>query len=343
MKAVVVEKPGVLAVREISEPSVGEYDCLCRMLYGVTCTGTELQILAGRFPWPVRYPTILGHETVGRVVETGAKVRHLKKGDLVVRAGVTRSLSLQYDVTWGGFTEYGLARDYRAMKEDGRKKEEWEDCRGQLPVPEGIHAPQAAMIPTWRETLSCLLRAGFSQGMNLLILGSGGHGLAFAAHAAIIGAARLAMVGNAARKALALRAGATDFFDYKADKLIPRISVACPVGFDMIMDAVGSKGNLDKFLPLLKPRGIVCIYGWQDYGSCTITPTRARGSFTFAQPAIDEDEVHQRVAQLVLAGKLDARLWINPDEPFHMAEIQKAFEALKTRKLVKALIQLLPQ
>ena len=49
MKAAVVEKPGVLSVRDVPEPVRGPYDCLCEILYGATCTATDLHIIAGTF------------------------------------------------------------------------------------------------------------------------------------------------------------------------------------------------------------------------------------------------------------------------------------------------------
>ena len=87
MKAAVIEKPGVLVVKEIPVPEVGDYDALCQLLYGATCTGTDQHLIAGRFPWPVSYPTVLGHESVGRVVQVGAKARNFKVGDLISRVG----------------------------------------------------------------------------------------------------------------------------------------------------------------------------------------------------------------------------------------------------------------
>ena len=47
MKAAIVRAPGVLGVEEIPMPKVGEYDVLCRLLYGGTCTGTDLHLIAG--------------------------------------------------------------------------------------------------------------------------------------------------------------------------------------------------------------------------------------------------------------------------------------------------------
>ncbi|MGC9394704.1 MAG: hypothetical protein ACP5J4_07600 [Anaerolineae bacterium] len=64
MKAAIVERPGVLTVKEIPMPEVGEYDALCDLLYGATCTGTDQHLIAGRFPWPGQYPTIWGHASV---------------------------------------------------------------------------------------------------------------------------------------------------------------------------------------------------------------------------------------------------------------------------------------
>ena len=67
MKAAIVERPGELSVREVAEPVMGDYDCLCENLYGATCSGTDLHLIQGRaMPFPVRYPLMLGHETIGR-------------------------------------------------------------------------------------------------------------------------------------------------------------------------------------------------------------------------------------------------------------------------------------
>ncbi|HEY3341794.1 MAG TPA: alcohol dehydrogenase catalytic domain-containing protein, partial [Anaerolineae bacterium] len=68
MKAAIVQQPGTLVVSDIPQPQVSDYDALCEMLYGATCTGTDQHLIAGHFPWPVHYPTILGHESIGKVI-----------------------------------------------------------------------------------------------------------------------------------------------------------------------------------------------------------------------------------------------------------------------------------
>ena len=119
MKALIIEKPGVLAVREISKPAVGEYDALCELLYGATCTGTDLHVIDGTFSIPVNYPSVIGHESIGRVVAVGAKVRNYKIGDLITRVGTVASEEMK--ISWGGMTQFGIARDHKAMREDGER------------------------------------------------------------------------------------------------------------------------------------------------------------------------------------------------------------------------------
>lgn len=340
MKAAVVEKPGVLTVRDVPMPQAGPYDCLCELLFGATCTGTDQHLIAGRFPWPIRYPTVLGHESVGRVVEAGAKVRNFRRGDLIARVGMPEPPGGQLSVSWGGFAEYGVAHDHEAMRQDGLPSAQWGGYRANKVIPAEVDPAGATMFITWRETLSYVMRMGVGKGSTLLVIGSGGNGLSFAAHASNRGAARVAMVGNAAREAAARRCGVKDYFDYRADDLTERAARACPDGFDFIIDAVGKAGQADRLLPVLKPGGAIGIYGIDDYGRCLLNPTRARGTFTYSNKGYDEPETHDEVIEYVRQGRLDASVWLDLKRTFPLAEIGQAFEAIIRRETVKALVRL---
>jgi threonine dehydrogenase-like Zn-dependent dehydrogenase len=346
MKAAIVEKPGVLTVREIPKPDVGPYDALCDLLYGATCSGTDQHLIAGRFPWPVKYPTVLGHESVGRVIQVGSQVRHFKVGDLISRVGAPPAPDGSYHVNWGGFAEFGIAKDHQAMREDGVDPAAWQPYRIHQIIPSDIDPAAATMVITWRETLSYITRLGSCSGMEvgadkrLLVVGSGGNGLAFVAHAKHQGAGPIVMIGSAARCEVAQAAGADGYFDYKADDVLAQTSKAYPQGFDFIIDAVGKAETADQVLELLKPGGTLGIYGIDDYASCHIHPHRARGTFTFYNGGYDEAETHERVVTLIQSGELDARLWLDMDHVFPLVEINKAFAAVKARAMVKALVHL---
>jgi threonine dehydrogenase-like Zn-dependent dehydrogenase len=231
------------------------------------------------------------------------------------------------------------------MREEGLPEREWRGYRINQRLPDDFDPAAATMIITWRETLSYLTRMvktlkDETFGYSLLVIGSGGNGLAFAAHGHKHGATTVVVLGSAARKDTARAVGATDTFDYRATDVIARIGQAYPEGFDFIIDAVGKAGQLDAALPLLKPGGAVGIYGIDDWGSCTLTPTRARGTFTFYNGGYDEEETHEQVVADIQTGKLKAEHWLDLRHPFALSDINQAFEALRERKMVKALVRL---
>jgi len=89
VRAVVIERPGEVALREVDTPVCGPDDVLVRSrLAGVCRTDLELATGALTDPKLVRFPCIPGHEWVGSVEATGALVTDLSPGDRVVCEGM---------------------------------------------------------------------------------------------------------------------------------------------------------------------------------------------------------------------------------------------------------------
>ena len=340
MKAAVVREPGKLVVEEIAEPIVGPYDALCRQLYGATCVGTDLHIINNKFPWPIQYPTLLGHESVGRVERVGPKVRHLRVGDIVARVCNLSPEGNGLSSNWGGFAEYGIARDHRAMKADGIPPEHWNAYRVNEVVPSDIRPADATMMITWRETLSFTRRMGFGPSKSMLIVGSGGNGLAFAAHARNLGASAVAVIGSADRRDVGLAVGATHYLAYRGNDVAAELKRDFPLGFDFIIDAIGRKSSLDDALPFASPEAVVAHYGLDDFGSWSLNPSRARGTFTYYNGGYDEAETHDAVLAFMREGKLAAKHWLNTQSPYSLANITAAYAAVESRKELKALVKL---
>lgn len=338
MLAAVAEQPGRLVVREVPEPVMGPYDCLCQGLYGATCSGTDLHLLNNHPLFAVRYPTILGHESIGRVIACGPRVRHFRVGDLVTRL-VNRETA-QLRVHWGGYAERGLVQDWQAMQEDGVHPEFTPGIHQTLPP--DFDPVASTMVITWRETLSFISRIGVEAGSKVLVIGTGGNGLAFANHARNLGAAGVCVVGNPARKTTALAVGATDFLDYRAADLVELARSQGLGDFDLIIDAVGKVGQLDRCLPLLRPRGTATIYGIDDFGQVTINPTRVSGGFTFANYNYAEGEAHAAVVDFIQRGLLQACHYCDLDHVYALAETASALEAVRRREVIKAVIRLGP-
>ncbi|MDD5706573.1 MAG: alcohol dehydrogenase catalytic domain-containing protein [Kiritimatiellae bacterium] len=333
-----IERFGSIEVREVPEPLPGDYEALCELLYGATCTGTDLHMLDGKFPYAGPLPTVPGHESVGRVVKVGSKVRNFRVGDLVTRCGMPAMGGLS--VTWGGYAEFGVARDHWAMCADGLPPEQWMGFRVNQIVPPSVNPKVAPMFTTWRETLSCMKRMGSLSGASVLVVGSGGNGLSFAAHAVNLGAASVVMVGATAMESTAGRLGVSAYVDYKAAEPAQSLSQVCPGGFEFAIDAVGRQGVSDWVLPNLKAGARYGTYGIDDMGKLTIDPFKARAEFIVHPCRYDEAETHQDVSEFVLRGKLNAGCWYDVDNPFPLSAIGEALAHVRARKAPKALISL---
>ena len=341
MKALVVEKPGVLKVMDVAEPPMGDYEARCENLYGATCAGTDLSVIDGKFAWGNVYPSIIGHETIGRVVEVGKKVRNFKVGDLISRV-YTRDTD-GVGLSWGGMSEYGLAVDTEAMWADGIPQSEWDGFRVNQVIPEGIIDPlDATMIITWRENLSWINRMGISEGEKVVVIGSGANGISIAACAAIKGGI-VTIVGNESRREQSMKTGIAAYVDYKDKDAVKKLIDDNAGEYSYIIDATGKKETLTPYMSMLKEGGTAAVYGMNDFYSYTFNPILGPKSFRFLNSyagVYDEAETHKEVIDLIRAGKLDASNWLDKDHIFTWENAPEAYTHVREKKAVKAVIKL---
>jgi len=325
MKAAIVTAPEKVEVVELPSPRPEPYQVLCRTLYGSICAGTDWHILRREPPFGqrVQLPAMIGHESIGEVVELGEKVRHLRIGDRVTRVGCPAMEGVSS--WWGGFAEYGVAWDYRAMREDGIDRPDWPILERNRILPSHFDPAAATMFITWRETLSYARRIGMSPGRNVLVIGSGGNGLAFVKHFRLLGAERVVMIGAPHRKEVALALGADAFHDYRATNLSEMIQSETADGFDIALDVIGTSLCANLALAQLKDQGILGIYGLDASGTISLKPNETRGTFTVYRGGYHEGEVHDLVCQWVEDGKLDANSWLDLKHPLPLERIQEGF------------------
>jgi threonine dehydrogenase-like Zn-dependent dehydrogenase len=83
MKAVVWHAVGDIRLEDVPEPKIqAPTDAIVKITTSAMC-GTDLHLIRGTMPG-MREGTIIGHEGVGEVVETGTAVRNFSPGDRVV-------------------------------------------------------------------------------------------------------------------------------------------------------------------------------------------------------------------------------------------------------------------
>ncbi|MFM8356282.1 MAG: zinc-binding dehydrogenase [Gammaproteobacteria bacterium] len=340
VKAVVVAEPGRIEIRELPMPRPGPHQVLCEQLYGSVCAATDRHLVRGDLPLPnIAYPLILGHESIGRVVELGPGVSSFRVGDLVTRTGYPELPGIR--AFWGGFAEYGLATDARAMRDAGRPESEWRPHLVNQVLPGDVDPAAAPMMITWRETYSYLTRLGVAAGASLLILGSGGNGFSFAVLARLLGAGTIVMLGNTRWRDLARRAGVDLLVDYQAPDAAQQLAAATD-GYDLIVDAVGKSGGLESVRALLKPEGRVGLYGIEDLGNrmAYLRQLTSEGVVVHGPGEYSEGEAHDAVVALLREQRLDAGIWFDLKAAVPMPAIAEALQSIEQRHSLKALVAL---
>ena len=343
MKAAVVNKEGKLEVWDVPMPQVGPYDVLCQMCYGATCAGTDIHLMDGLHPKPVIFPTILGHESVGRVVDVGSRVRNFRPGDLVSRVGAPAGLLPELNVNWGGFAEFGIARDHWEMRMDGIDSSQWNAYRVNQVIHPGIDEKTAPMLITWRETLSYTNRIGVKPGKTVLLIGSGANALAFAAHCCNLGA-MVIVVGSGSREGTFRTFPIGGYVNYRSENLLEvvldKMQLLQITEFDFIIDGVGGANVANVILPLLKKDGSFCNYGWNGRRNYGLNPFNAAHSFRIYSDGYDEEESNSQTQAMVLEGKLFAEAWYDMSNPIPLSRIGQAYDSLRRHEALKYLIEL---
>jgi D-arabinose 1-dehydrogenase-like Zn-dependent alcohol dehydrogenase len=335
--AAVVTSQGTVQVQEVGDPSIGDFEVLCRMLYGSICAGTDTHIVNREFD-DILYPSIVGHESIGEVVKVGPNVKNFSVGDHITRVSAQPSTA-GMGLSWGGMCEYGVARDHEAMKSAGLPREQWDSFRVNQVIPSGllddVYEP---MFITWRETLSFILRLGITRGAKVLVSGSGANGLALAAMSNALGA-QATIIGSANRSWECISV-ASSYIDYRDDNGLASFIEQARGTMDFLIDATGNSAALNKLIPTLTGGGSVAVYGMDELEGYTLYPMLAGGSFSFYNDGYDEAETHSRVVDLVQRNELDPAIWIDRKNVFEWSNINEAFTAAASRTQIKPVVRL---
>ena len=255
MKAVVVDGPGKVEVRNVPEPTCGPDDVIIRVGACGIC-GTDIHILDGEFP-PTVYPIIIGHEFGGTVVEVGANVTGFKVGDRV-GADPTLACGACYFCQRGQqnlcerWNALGVGHENGGFAELVRAPE-----RVVYPLPEGMSFAAAALI----EPVSCVVH-GFHMlqskpGETYLVYGAGPMGLQNAQIARFSGASVVAIIDiNPGRQEIARSFG----FEIVGGSL-DEVKHVAPRGFDVVIEATGRTKVAEIAIDAVIKRGKLLLFG----------------------------------------------------------------------------------
>ena len=340
MKALIVEKDGSVALKEVDMPQYNEYQALVKIEATAVC-GTDLKILHKEFNGFPDYPTILGHEAVGRVVEKGKKVKYLDIGDKVLHPILYDGVS-GYHSTFGAMSEYAIIEDGRAWREDGHVLDEvtyHDHSRIQFKIPQEFDSVAATMLITFREVYSSIKRLGFKAGESLVIYGVGPVGQCFIKLCKMIGLKVAAVVRREERAQQALEAGADYIINSAKSVAAEEAKRLFPEGVDNVLDAVGVANIINEGLNMIKPFGKICVYGVTPETELLLNWKQAPLSFDvkFLQWPDKDSEIAVMgdIVNMMKGGMLNGMDYISDVVPFENAvEGIELFLARKNKKKI---------
>jgi len=339
MKAAVTEGKGDIRIVEVPVPEPGPYQCLCKISACATCTGTDLKIIHEKLPWKQDYPGIVGHESIGTVIETGAKVRYIKNGDIRLRptAVYPGKKSGDYYSLWGGFAEYGLVTDARALKEDFPDTQAgYEQYQLEVPAAMNLTPAEAIMLITLKETAGYVADMKVTLNKSVVVLGAGSVASAMCLFSKLLGAYPLIAVArrNAPLKKIR-RFGANFTVNNAKEDMVKRVmEITGGRGADFIIDTAGDVKFFKEAMGMLGKDGKISPYA----------------TFTSADAIKDVDETkivrsntgevaaHNYMLDLVRMKKVNLKNFYSHIMPF--SEIEKGFEMIEKKKASKIVFEM---
>ncbi|MGA6924030.1 MAG: glucose 1-dehydrogenase [Desulfosarcina sp.] len=264
MKAITVEpsKAGSARYDDVPEPDVQHGSVLVEAIAVGVC-GTDVEIVEGKYGWapPGQAHIVLGHESLGRVIDPGP-ASGLKKGDLVV--GIVRRPDPlpcpncavgEWDMCRNGlYTERGIKQIDGFMSERWRIEPEYtikvDPALGILGV---LLEPTTVVTKAWEHILAVGQRA-FWEPKSVLVTGAGPIGL--------LGAMVGKQLGLEVHVLARTKTGPKPELVHALGATYHSCDVG-EVGFapDVIMECTGVGQVIAESITVIGASGVVCLTG----------------------------------------------------------------------------------
>src|SRR5690242_3825191 len=319
MKAIQVQQPGgieALQFVDIPVPKPKPNEAVVKIA-AAGVNFIDVYLREGRYKAPL--PFVNGQEASGVVSEIGADVKTVKPGDRVAYAGPL-----------GAYAEYAAVPAERLV-----------------PIPSGVSDRDAAAAMLQGMTAHYLAYDTFplKSGQTALVhAAAGGVGLLLVQMAHNIGARVIGTVSTEEKAKLAREAGADEVILYtKSDFESETKRITGGKGVDVVYDSVG-KTTFDKGLNVLRPRGMMVLYGGSSGAAPSLDPIvlTQKGSLFLTRPSLNQyistrDELDMRADALfdmIAAKKLKLRI----EHVYPLQDAQQAHRDLEGRKTTGKLL-----
>ena len=318
-------------------PEPDDYEVLVKNEGCVFCNTTDKMIVENLFATPA-YPVVFGHESFGKVIKVGKRVKKFKLGDRVICTNaIVNDYNGQYYSSWGGFAEYGIAGDLEAYLADGGSVEGANSyrCRyiANSVIPADFPIETASLVFPLAETASAVSQVGDLKGKTVVVIGTGIVGYFFTYFARAYGAKHVICLGRRqSRLDIAAKAGADmTFIDVnEASEQINAIG-----GADVVFECSGNHLVTENGLPYLKNGGIFAVYAvtHQPY---VFDLLKSPKTFSYQRIGPDVPSALDFVCNLIRQNKVPIDLFLTHKWGFD--QIPEAYEAVCRGDVIKGLV-----
>ncbi|SIQ31729.1 D-xylulose reductase [Rhizobium sp. RU35A] len=327
MKALVLERKGELAIRDIELPrEVGPEDVKIA-IHTVGVCGSDVHYYThgaiGSFI--LREPMVLGHEAAGVVLEVGAAVKNLKVGDRVCmepgipnmasRASKLGIYNVDPDVRfWATPPIHGVLTP-----------EVVHPAAFTYKLPDTVSFAEGAMVEPFAVGMQAATRARITPGDVAVVIGCGPIGI-MTALAALAGGCSRVFISDLSAPKLAIAGqygGITPVNITEASLLETVMAATDGWGADVIFEASGSPRAYQGIFDLMRPGGTLVLVGLPvepvafDVPASIFKEARIETVFRYANN-------FDRAVNLIAAGKVDLKPLIT--ETFAFEDSIAAFE-----------------
>ncbi|WP_333619290.1 NAD(P)-dependent alcohol dehydrogenase [Dietzia sp.] len=263
--AVAADAP--LEAATIARRAVGPRDVRIAIEYSGIC---HSDIHTARSEWSqATYPQVVGHEIVGRVDAIGSEVTRYAVGDRVGVGCMSNSChecsaceaGQEQDCENGPVMTYGSPDYDGTITQGGYSAATVIDERMVLRIPESLPADAAAPLLCAGVTMfSPLRRWNVGPDTKVAIIGMGGLGHVGVKLAAAMGAEVTVLSQTTSKREDSLRFGAAEHYATSGDEGKQNLK-DLRGSFDVILNTVSANLPMDKYLALLRNRGVFVEIG----------------------------------------------------------------------------------
>ncbi|HET7875949.1 MAG TPA: alcohol dehydrogenase catalytic domain-containing protein [Methylomirabilota bacterium] len=335
MLAAVLHGPRDLRLQSVPSLKPGPGDAVVEVGAAGLC-GTDYRIWSG--DRTVRYPRIMGHEFVGRVVAVGPEVKGLAAGQIVA---VEPNYSCgECPLCREGNRNLCLSRTAVGIDVDGGFAQQARVPAGCCwPAPAGIPNEYLMLAEPLAVVVRAVRRAQPERGETAAVLGVGTLGLLAIQVLRVLGVRVLAVARSQRRLPMAQMLGA-DAVATSADageEVAAARALSGREGVDMVIETAGTAQAVEQAVELCRPAGRIVLTGLPHEPSEVNFFWVVRRELRILGSMIYQNEFREAI-RLLASGEVRAEPLLT--HKFPLEQIQQAFEAHRAPDSIKVALLL---